>query len=149
VQTLVYNGVTVWEHVVTVVYSKACANQKISEEPTFTLTTASPRPIYTAGTYTYTLKIPYQKTISDTFSTQAYLAPVVKDASGNTIKSWSNQMINGTKGTDVRYMTLNWTSTTWLGNAEKYSVQIDRSGGNSNNVKYPSGYNITLTATNA
>ena len=148
VQTLVYNGVVVWEYAVSVTYTGACGNQKISSDPTFTLSTSGAKPVYTAGTYKYTLTIPYQKTVGDPFGVQAYLIPVLRDSNGNTIKEWGDQLINGTSGTDVRYMGLSWESTTWLGNASSYSLYIDCTGGNKDNVKYPSGYNITLTAKN-
>ena len=148
VQTLVYNGVTVWEYAVSVTYTGACGGQKISAEPTFTLSTSNASPVYTAGTYTYTLKIPYQKTMSDAFSVAAYIIPSLRDSSGNVIKSWDSMMLDVSKGTDVRYKTMQWTSTTWLGNASTYKVYIDSSGANKDNIKYPSGYNITLTAKN-
>lgn len=148
VEALVYNGVTVWVHDITVVYSKACGGQRINTDPTVTLSTAKPIQSYGAGPYTYKLQIPYRKTISDVFDNQAYVTPTLKDASGNTVQTWSRQMLNGTKGTEVRFMTLTWTSDVWLGGAESYTLALDASGGNGSNVQYPSGQEFTLTATN-
>ena len=149
VKTVVCNGVTVWAYEITVNYAGACDNKKLGDKPTYTLTASNASPVYVDGTYTYTLTIPYSKTTSEEFGAQAYVVPYLRDASGNNVKTWSAQQLDGSYGVDVRYLTLEWTSTTWLGEADSYTLYLDRSGGNYNFVKFPSGYNITLTATNA
>lgn len=149
VKKVVCNGVTVWAYEITVTYSGACDNKKLGDKPTYTLTASNASPVYTDGTYTYTLKIPYCKTTSEEFGTQAYVVPYLKDARGNNVKTWSAQQFDGSYGWDVRYLTLEWTSDIWLGEAESYSLYLDRSGGNYDFVKFPSGHNITMTATNA
>lgn len=149
VKKLIYNGVAVWVRDITVVYEKACAGQKIETDPTFTLTATSTSLAYGSGTYRYTLKIPYQKTTSSAFNNQAYLTPTLKNSSGGTVKTWERRLLNATSGVDVRYVTLTWTSDTWLGEEDSYVLSIASSGYNGDLVRYPSGYNITLTATNA
>lgn len=149
VKKLTCNGVTVWAYEITVNYSGACDNKKLGDKPTYTLTTSNASPVYAEGTYTYTLKIPYCKTTTTEFGPQAYVVPYLRDASGNNVKTWSAQQLDGSYGVDVRYLTLEWTSTTWLGEAASYSLYLDRSGGNYTYVMFPSGHNITLTATNA
>lgn len=148
VKKLIYNGVTVWVHDITVLYEKACAGQKINTDPSFTLTTTATSPAYGSGPFQYTLKIPYQKTTSTAFTNQAYLTPTLKNSSGDTVQTWSRQLINATSGVDVRYMTLTWTSDTWLGEETSFTLSIDATGSNGDLVRYPSGYSITLTATN-
>ena len=148
VSKVVCNGVTIWSCKVTVTYSGACDNARLDDKPTYTLTTSAASPVYTSGTYTYTLSIPYCKTTSTEFGPQAYVIPYLKDAKGNTVQSWSAQQLDGSYGVDVRYLTLKWTSTTWLGEATSYSLFLDKSGGNLKFVMFPSDCNITMIATN-
>lgn len=148
VSKFAYGGTIIWSQDVSVVYTAACSNQKINTNPSFTLTTSAPSPVYGSGTYEYVLKIPYKKTTSTAFSSQAYLKPELKSSNGSVVKSWEKKLTNGTAGVDVRYMTLSWTSTTWLGDASSYKLTITFSGGNGGNVQYPSDHDITLTMTN-
>lgn len=148
VTVVTYNGEVIWSKTVSIVYSGACDGGNVNTHRYVTLSPTSSPSNVGAGTYTYKIRIPYQKTTSATFTTQCYLCPVLQDANGNTIKDFGENLLNGTSGTTVRYLTLSWTSTTWYGNADSYTLYINSSGGNKTKVKYPSGYDMTFTCSN-
>lgn len=149
VKRVICNDVLVWVQDITVTYSGACDGGTVNAHRYVPLITNSTSEGYGLNNYTYTLVVPYKKTISDALTVPCYLVPVLQDANGNTVKDLGKHLMNLTKGVDVRYLTLTWTDSIWYGNASSYTLYINSSGSdNKDRIRYPEGYNMTFTCTN-